>query len=152
MTSTNWAVIVSFKNYASTIFRGPGMALISDNVGIGKTHSVLHSSPYDLWMCQPFEVSHGSNANLLLFYAVLCVCLSAGSLAVSGMIVRWVGVWIEGAWWSTNPYRSMRDSCVCHVLPEYTAAAGNATSGHMMTPPRWVTLSLSHLAVTWRFY
>lgn len=91
--------MVRFKNYAPTVFRGPGMALISDNVGIGKTLSVLHSSPLMIYGC----VSHLKCHMVLmliycLFYAVLCVCLSAGSLAVSGMIVRWVGVWIDGAW------------------------------------------------------
>jgi len=73
------------------------MALISENVGIGK-NTVLSSSLM-IYGC----VSHLKCHMLLmliycLFYAVLCVCLSAGSLAVSGMIVRWVGVWIEGAW------------------------------------------------------
>lgn len=89
--------MVSFKNYGSTVFRGPGMALISGNVGYRL--SVLHSSPPMIYGC----VSHLKCHMVLmliycLLYAVLCMCLSAGYLAVSGMIVRWVGVWIEGAW------------------------------------------------------
>lgn len=43
----------------------------------------------------------------------------------------------EGAWWNTNPSRSMSASCVCHVSLGSTVAAGNAINVPMMTPPRW---------------
>lgn len=42
-----------------------------------------------------------------------------------------------GAWWNTNPSRSMSASCVCHVSLGSTVAAGNAINVPMMTPPRW---------------
>lgn len=43
----------------------------------------------------------------------------------------------EGAWWNTNPSRSMSASCVCHVSLGSMVAAGNAINAPMMTLPRW---------------
>ncbi len=43
----------------------------------------------------------------------------------------------EGAWWNTNPSRSMSASCVCHVSLGSMVAAGNAINVPTMTPLRW---------------
>lgn len=50
---------------------------------------------------------------------------------------------LEGAWLNTNRCSTTSRSYVCPVWRGSTAAAGNGTSGHMMTPPRWV---VDHIA------
>lgn len=73
------------------------MTLSSDNVG--NRLLFLHCSPHKIYGCVSRLKCHMVLMLICcLFYAVLCVCLSTGSLAISGMIVRRVGVWIEGAW------------------------------------------------------
>lgn len=53
------------------------------------------------------------------------------------MLALWRQDWLEGAWWNTNPSRSMSASCVCRASPGSTDAAGNATSVPTTTPPRY---------------
>ena len=76
----------------------------------------------------------------------------AGFLVQCGMLAdRWRAE-AEGAWWSTNPCsRSMRSSCVCPSSLGSMAAAGNATSVHMTTAPRWETrlLQMSQDVLLW---
>lgn len=43
----------------------------------------------------------------------------------------------EGAWWNTNPSKSMSASFVCHASLGSMVADGNAINAPMMTPPRW---------------
>ena len=63
-----------------------------------------------------------------MFFRILCRQWDVRALA-AGLT--------EGAWWNTNPSRSMSASCVCHVSLGSTVAAGNAINVPMMTPPRW---------------
>lgn len=53
-----------------------------------------------------------------------------------GMLTNWWRVEAEGAWWNTNPYRSMRSRSLCPLSPASMVAVGNATSVHKMTAPR----------------
>lgn len=63
--------------------------------------------------------------------------LSAGFPVLYGMLADWLCVETEGAWWNTNPYRSMRSRSLCPLSLGSMVAAGNATSVHKTTAPGW---------------
>lgn len=74
-----------------------------------------------------------------------CACADAAGTAfesrslpsaVRGMLSEWRGVDAEGAWWNTNPCRSMRSSSSCPLSLGSMVAAGNATSVPKTTAPR----------------
>lgn len=67
---------------------------------------------------------------LVIWGLVLCcnTDLFPGFPVLCGMLSDWCRVEAEGAWWNTNPYRSMRSRSLCPLSLGSMVAAGNATS------------------------
>lgn len=60
---------------------------------------------------------------------------SSGFPVLCGMLTDWCHVKAEGAWWNTNPYRSMRSKSLSPLSLGSMVAAGSDTSVPRMKAP-----------------